>query len=145
MVADAFVGSDVHVSEYGAIGSKIVGSDNEQRCKPGVCVNADLNISLACSPVCGPSPVMNHVIPEKPSPSMAGPLWSSLFTKMPINAGVHSSRSFDNVEINGVMIPPNEVIETVVDYWKEFLVGFFLDSNRPYHLIKAKMQSGLEA
>lgn len=34
------------------------------------------------------------------------------------------------------MIPHTEVIEAGGFYRKDYLVGFFLDSNHPYHIIK---------
>lgn len=35
------------------------------------------------------------------------------------------------------MIPPSEVIQAGEDYWADYLVGFFLDSNLPYHIVGA--------
>lgn len=119
-VAAAIDGNVVHVSVCAAVGSNIVGSGIELPCKLGVCVNTEHDIALACSPVGGCSPAVNHVIPVEPSPPMAAPSWSSLFTKLPINAGVHTPRSFDNVEIKGIIIPPKEVIDDGVVYWKAF-------------------------
>jgi hypothetical protein len=53
--------------------------------------------------------------------------WSSLFTSLPRNAGVYEPVEFDIVEENGVMIPPPIVMQAGIDFWSEYLVGFFLD------------------
>ena len=40
-------------------------------------------------------------------------------------------------EIDGVMIPPDEVILAGTEFWKDHLVGFFLDSSPPsYYMVK---------
>ena len=34
------------------------------------------------------------------------------------------------------MVPPHEVVQAGIDYWSDYLVGFFLDSNPKYHVVK---------
>jgi hypothetical protein len=53
--------------------------------------------------------------------------WSSLFTSMPRNAGVYEPVVFEIHEENGVKIHPPNVIQAGVDFWSEYVVGFFLD------------------
>lgn len=67
---------------------------------------------------------MLNDIPVELTRPMAAPSWLSLFSKMPSNAGVHSLCSFENAELDGAVIPPTEVIEVGVGYWKVYLVGF---------------------
>lgn len=52
--------------------------------------------------------------------------WTSLFSSLPKNAGVYTPRKFDIKCVNGVNIPPLEVIEAGTLFWKDQLVGFFL-------------------
>lgn len=91
-------------------------------CSPGALVNVDLKDP--CLNYCG-----NALVPEEPSPAQSVPPWTWLFPKLAQDAGVHSPCLFEKVEIEGVMIPPAEVSEVGVDFWKNYLRVFFLDSN----------------
>lgn len=62
--------------------------------------------------------------------------WSSLFSSLPRNAGAFVPRSFDMVSVDGVMIPPPEVIQVGIGYWSKYLVSFFLDTNPYYSVVK---------
>lgn len=66
------------------------------------------------------------------SPPRVVPKWTLLFSMLPNNMGMHSPCSFDKVEVEGVMISPMEVLEAGVDFWKDYLVGFLLESNPDY-------------
>lgn len=55
--------------------------------------------------------------------------WSSLFTNIPCNVGVYTPRTFEIKCVDGVMIPHDEVIEVGSLFWKDQLIGFFLDEN----------------
>jgi hypothetical protein len=66
--------------------------------------------------------------PAAPSKSVPK-TWSSLFTSKPRNAGVYEPVDFVIVEENGVMIPPPCVMQAGLDFWSEYVVGFFLDPN----------------
>ena len=61
--------------------------------------------------------------------------WSSLFSRLPRNAGTYVPRVFENVEVDGVLVPPDEVLQAGIDHWSDYLVGFFLDSNPAYHVV----------
>lgn len=76
---------------------------------PGACNNVE-HVTLS------PSSTGAVLAPFVASPSRSVTQWPSLFTKLPKNAGVHSPCSFENVEIDGMMILPVEVIEAGVDY-----------------------------
>jgi hypothetical protein len=53
--------------------------------------------------------------------------WSSLFSSLPRNAGAYIPIEFELVEVDGVMIPPPCVLQAGVEFWSDYLVGFFLD------------------
>lgn len=85
-------------------------------CSQSVCGNAAPVFPPVNLPTCRQLPSDSSIAPLEPSPLRSAPLWSSLFTKMPINDGLYSPICFDNVEIDGVIIPPKEVIEVGVDF-----------------------------
>lgn len=58
--------------------------------------------------------------------------WSSLFKSLPRNVGSFSPRTFGIIVIDGVNIPPTELIQEGVNHLSEFLVGFFLEFSTPY-------------
>jgi len=64
--------------------------------------------------------------------------WSSLFRKMPKNAGEYVPCEFKNVEVDGALVPPMKLLQASMECWSEYLVGIFLDSNPNYQLVKAR-------
>lgn len=71
---------------------------------------------------------MNGVVlgPLKPSSK-----WSSLFNILPRNVDECIPCSIEIIKKNSTMIPSAKVLEARVDFWSEFLISFFLDSNPP--------------
>lgn len=116
-VADAKVVGDERASVVDEVGIKSADVGMFRTCSLGACDNAEHNVPIPSRTHCGSAPIESHDVPEEPSHPCPVPKWTPLFSKLPKNAGVHSPRRFDKVEIEGVMIPPVEVIETGVDYW----------------------------
>lgn len=77
-----------------------------------------------------PNPVidctMDPRIANQATSSRVKNKWSSLFTSLLRNTGEFSPTSFDT---DGAMVAPDEVLQAGIDYWSNYLVGFFLDSN----------------
>lgn len=127
-------GDDAMLNEYHI--------DNVEVVNPTVTTNL-LNgecLTTACGNDCVSAFAIDSskCIPALASPPNLPLIWSSLFTKMPSNAGVHTPRVFENVVLEGAMVPPSEVIQAGIDYWKDYLVGLFLDSKPDYHLVKVR-------
>lgn len=89
-----------HVFDVEAASTKISDKGILCGCTPGACGNVEPIIPLTCTPPCGTSPNVNLVAPMELPPSKAAPLWSSLFSKLLNDAGVHTPRCFDDVEID---------------------------------------------
>ena len=99
---------------------------------PGSVLCAD---SLCTIPVASTSDAeCCHAAPRTavPIPSVPRP-WTSLFSSKPRNAGIYEPVDFDIVEENGVMIPPPCVMQAGIEFWSEYVVGFFLD---PIHRLR---------
>lgn len=62
--------------------------------------------------------------------------WSSLFKSLPKNAGTYTPRSFKADAIDGVFIPPGEVVQVGVKIWFKYFVGFFLDNAALYKVVR---------
>jgi len=64
--------------------------------------------------------------------------WTSLFSKLPKNAEVYVPKEFKNMEEDGVMVLSPKVQQARMDFWTDYMVGFFLDSNPNYQLVKVR-------
>lgn len=60
------------------------------------------------------------------APNVPSSKWSSLFTALSYNVGDYAPRSSDTVEIDGVKVPPDEVLQAGTDYWSDYLAVFSL-------------------
>lgn len=97
-----------------------------------------------------PQTVLISPHPCSPINAPQVPKWTSLFKSLPCNVGDYAPRSFDSVEVDGVLFPPSEAIQAGEDYWVDYLVGFFLYSNPTYHIVREhcknrwKLKGGLQ-
>lgn len=94
----------------------VVSSAGTDKMKCGECTNT------TCGNDCLATDAKRRSSCSSPDSSPKWPsTWSSLFTKLPSNAGVHSPRVFDNVVHEGAMVHPSEVIQAGIDYyWLDF-------------------------
>jgi hypothetical protein len=105
------------ISPCCAQGTSLACENSPEKNAPSASVlNPDATIPLAAS----------SLVADVPSQSTKS--WSSLFTSLPRNAGVYVPIEFEMVEENGVMIPPPSVLQAGEEFWADYLVGFFLDS-----------------
>lgn len=50
--------------------------------------------------------------------------------------GVYTPPSSETIEVDGVMVPPAEVVQVGISFWFEYLLEFFLVQNPRYHVVK---------
>jgi hypothetical protein len=90
-------------------------------------------------PTTNPSSSLSHNLPSSPLLPLPLPLpqlaWNSLFKAKPINAGKYEPRDFQLNFHGDALVPPDEVVNAGNTMWKEYLVGFFLDTPLPYSTV----------
>lgn len=88
-------------------------------------------------PIRPPDPTVDPLAPPFPQSVTGAPdvnssckvnAWSSLFKRLPRNAGKYTPTQFDLSFVDDILVPPLEVIHAGSSVWGEYVVGFFLDA-----------------